>query len=288
MSKFTRNLAYLAAAFSVLAVNANAIPKFHHIRDVGKQLLPRLETNYVDCSEDQKKRLRTGFADAAALGNIAYNIDQSSTAFTHYLRGEDATQAKGLWSMVAANNDPTNAPYTFSVRCAKKDDADCKASRTGGASLAITDSQPDDGKHAREMKICDLFFTADQTKNNLDSKKYDGDKRGSWCQKGQHFKDFETAGHTLLHEMTHLDSLAQAAGMPNRGDKDNAHHGTDDVDGFGDDYVVAARGLLDAWVNHKDDLADGALKPFQNAENIAAAATEWWFIKSCGFKDISL
>lgn len=83
------------------------------------------------------------------------------------------------------------------------------------SSLAITDSAPqlDDGSY-REMKICPLFFTAANTKNNLDSKKYDGDKRGSWCQKGQHFKDFETAGHTLLHEMTHLDALAKAAGLP--------------------------------------------------------------------------
>lgn len=59
----------------------------------------------------------------------------------------------------------------------------------------------------------------------------------------------------------------------------DASHGTDDVDGFGDDYVSAARGLLDAWVNHRDDLAEGALQPFQNAENIAAAATgEYIFV----------
>lgn len=114
--------------------------------------------------------------------------------------------------MVAANNDPTNAPYTFSVRCAKADDAECN----GGTSLAITDAKPQDGDTTREMKICPLFFTADQTKNNLDSKKYDGDKRGSWCQLGQRFKDFETGGHTLLHEMTHLDALANAAGLPER------------------------------------------------------------------------
>lgn len=54
-------------------------------------------------------------------------------------------------------------------------------------------------------------------------------------------------------------------------------HATDDVDGFGDDYTAAARALLDAWVNHRDDLADGALKPFQNAESIAAAATGEYF-----------
>ena len=84
-------------------------------------------------------------------------------------------------------------------------------------------------------------------------------------------------------------------------------HGTDDVDGFGEDYTPAARELKNTWANNPDDLAPGALQPWQNAENIAAAATgmftlvlrrvmltnifpcvEWWFIKSCGFTDISL
>lgn len=83
-------------------------------------------------------------------------------------------------------------------------------------SLAITDSAPQDGDTTREMKICPLFFTSDATRYNLDSKVYQGNKRGSWCQPNQHFKDFETAGHTLLHEMTHLDALARAAGVPAR------------------------------------------------------------------------
>ena len=83
-------------------------------------------------------------------------------------------------------------------------------------SKTITDAKPQEGNKAREMTICPLFFRSDQTRNNLDSKKYDGNKRGSWCQLGQHFKDFETGGHTLLHEMTHLDALAKAAGLPAR------------------------------------------------------------------------
>jgi hypothetical protein len=113
--------------------------------------------------------------------------------------------------MVAANNNPENELYTFSVRCAKPDDAECK-----GASLALTDAKPQDGATPREMKICSLFFRSGLTKKNLDSKKYDGDRRGSWCQEGQRFRDFETGGHTLLHEMTHLDALAKAAGLPER------------------------------------------------------------------------
>lgn len=66
------------------------------------------------------------------------------------------------------------------------------------------------------MKLCPLFFTAAETANNLSSKAYNGDKRGSWCQTGQKFSDFETAGHTILHEMTHLDALGAAAGVPAR------------------------------------------------------------------------
>jgi hypothetical protein len=81
-------------------------------------------------------------------------------------------------------------------------------------SLAITDAAPQDGDTLREMKICPLFFTFAGTKNTLNSKTFDGDKDGSWCKSGQKFADFETGGHTLLHEMTHLDAVAKAAGLP--------------------------------------------------------------------------
>lgn len=182
--------------------------------------------------------------------------------------------------MVAASKDSKNTAYTFSIRCAKECLGDEKSS------LAITDSTPQSGTAPREMKICPLFFTAAQTRRNLDSRKHNGDKRGSWCQTGQQFADFETAGHTLLHEMTHLDALAKAAGLPARTEDDFTSHATDDVAIYGNDYVKAARLFLLDWVAMK--FPDDALKPFQNAENIAAAATEWWFIKKCHFTEISL
>lgn len=59
------------------------------------------------------------------------------SSFTHYLRSEDGGLAKSLWSMVAANNDPTNAPYTFSVRCAKDDDTGCKAPKGGRGQRSV-------------------------------------------------------------------------------------------------------------------------------------------------------
>ena len=134
MSPSLKSLAGLAAMLAALQVGASTIPKGPGLtaRDSAK-LSRRMEINYLDCSDDQKTKLGIDFADATALAGIAFSLDdQSATAFTHYLRPEDADSAKSLWSMVAANNDPTNAPYTFSVRCGKPDDADCKAPRKGG------------------------------------------------------------------------------------------------------------------------------------------------------------
>ena len=71
------------------------------------------------------------------------------------------------------------------------------------------------------MLICPLFFTAAETANDLESKSYQKNpgRRDppSWCGPGQRFADFETSGHTLLHEMTHLDAVGAAAGLSPRG-----------------------------------------------------------------------
>lgn len=110
-------------------------------------------------------------------------------------------------------NDPSNAPYQFIMRCVDS----CTGDEAGSPTFADTDLAPAiDDVPRREIEICPLFFTAAQTANNLDSKTYDGDEPGSWCQTAQKFVDFETAGHTILHEMTHLDAVGVAAGMPER------------------------------------------------------------------------
>ncbi|EJD37544.1 hypothetical protein AURDEDRAFT_173402 [Auricularia subglabra TFB-10046 SS5] len=262
MSRSPKTLMLSGMIVLAMAAHVSATPR--------PVLLPRDAKNFVDCSASQKTKINTALADAAKLANIAATeIDRSSTAFKHYLRDEDGDSAVKMWSMVAANNDPTNPPY----------------------SLAITDAAPQDGDTLREMKICPRFFSPQQreTKNDLNSKKYDKGKRGSWCQDGQHFRDFETAGHTILHEMTHLDALGKAAGVDSHQDASGlTTHGTDDVGGFGNEYVSAAREFLDAWVDDPGSLDPNAIKPWQNAENLAAAATEWWFIKQCGFTNIDL
>lgn len=80
MSGLHSCLISLAAVTAILTIGANAVPTSHGPRDVAQTVFSRLETNFVDCSDDEKSRLQTGFADAAALGNIALGMDQSSTA----------------------------------------------------------------------------------------------------------------------------------------------------------------------------------------------------------------
>lgn len=78
MTSTTARMACIAAA--ILSFNRLAIasPTPHFSRDVRHSLAPRFAVNYVDC-DTQKSKLETSFADAAALANIAFDMDQSRT-----------------------------------------------------------------------------------------------------------------------------------------------------------------------------------------------------------------
>ena len=62
-------------------------------------------------------------------------------------------------------------------------------------------------------------------------------------------------------------------------------HGTDDVTGLSKVYQTAARQLKQLWDDGRQP--DGAITPVENAESLAAAATEWYFSDRCGFHDIT-
>lgn len=62
-------------------------------------------------------------------------------------------------------------------------------------------------------------------------------------------------------------------------------HGTDDVNGLSKVYQTAARQLKQLWDDGKQP--DRAITPVENAESLAAAATEWYFSDRCGFRDIT-
>jgi hypothetical protein len=96
--------------------------------------------------------------------------------------------------------------------------------------------------------------------------------------------DLQDKGHTLLHEITHLDSFGVQARFPEAAkEKDGKtffkYHGTDDWEG--NSRTSNARKLLGSS-------AKGRPETWQNAESLAAAATEIYAMRVCSIKDISL
>jgi len=69
------------------------------------------------------------------------------------------------------------------------------------------------------MLVCPLFFkdSSSETKNDISTRKFEKPLRGkdnSWCAPGNNFLWYEIAGHTILHEMTHLDVVGKSADLP--------------------------------------------------------------------------
>ena len=86
----------------------------------------------------------------------------------------------------------------------------CKETDACKDALAVTDAAPLTDSFTPILRLCPLFFKDPRTENFLESKstkRNPGRRDNSWCQPGQPFSFFETAGHTFLHEMTHLDQL---------------------------------------------------------------------------------
>ena len=176
----------------------------------------------------------------------------------------------------------------FIITCKETDD--CKDS------LALTDAKPNKDGFTAKIRLCPKFFTDDRTKNFLTSKsvkRNPGRRDDSWCQPDQPFKFFETASHTFLHEMTHLNQLGVEAGLfpDNKGADDT--HGTEDIYQIAQGYdrgspEKSSRKLKDNWVKYDKDNKNKKpeLQRTENAESYAAAATEFWFQSRCGWDAI--
>ena len=92
----------------------------------------------------------------------------------------------------------------FIISCEETDECD--------KSFAVTDVAPITDSFTPTIRLCPLFFTSPMTANSLGSKEVQrnpGRRDNSWCQPNEPFTFFETAGHTFLHEMTHLDQLGR-------------------------------------------------------------------------------
>ena len=130
-----------------------------------------------------------------------------SFRFKHYFEpGDYTSHVRTMFDLIRQINNP-NPPYQFIVTC--KETPICGGKR---GSLAVTDALPRSNDFIPRIRLCPRFFdpNSPETRYNLasrDFKKNPSRRDNSWCQPGKSFPFFETAGHTILHELTHLDEI---------------------------------------------------------------------------------
>ncbi|MCJ1467193.1 hypothetical protein MMC07_005816 [Pseudocyphellaria aurata] len=237
--------------------------------------LTKRANTFVGCNDDQRNKAGQALADMANLALHAY--DEAGTekyGFKHYFKDDELDTFKTAMSAISENNDPTNAPYNFIVNCDPTGDVADSCDEDGG-SYAITDSTvPANDNDYKSIWLCPLFFTGDDTKNNLPNTE-DADQLQAWCNQ-KDYTFFPTAGHTLLHEVTHLDAVAKIF-LPDDANGEG-QHGTEDF-AQGSKPIFDAR-RLKVMVDN-DPNRDDVPAPRFNAESYAGAATELWAQKFC-------
>ena len=237
--------------------------------------------------------LEQAYADARALAASGQNVDVANKGFTHYFGGEETNAQhdhfKRMLSLIADNNNH------YSIRFECEDIPDC----ANAQSVFVTDATPGNAGDVKSIQVCPRFWIAPTTKFLLpDDSKTDppsppyhpkNEAQQGYCRKSPQGDDanvsartaqyYATAGMSMLHELTHLDTLASQAGLqanPSEGNR----HGTDDIqDGC---ELDGARAFLQKYKNKNTQDAS----PDYNAESYAAAATEIYFMELCGISEI--
>jgi hypothetical protein len=151
-------------------------------------------------------------------------------------------------------------------------------------SLAFTDpSIADPADQLKKINLCRSFFTAPSTRfvlpdsqHNENSPPFRDLTSSGWCNKKSTANFFATIGHTILHELTHLDTLGKQTGLQVEVDEDtgkDVSHGASDL--TKDDEVRPAPCELAGARKYLTQYeADNTLgDPSYNAESHAAAAT---------------
>ena len=240
-----------------------------------------------------KSVLQKAYNDAGTLANQAQNVASDNKGFTHYFGGDLAsTQLTHFQDMMKGIASSDNN-YAIQFECEK-------TPACTSQSVFVTDASPGSATDVKVIQVCSSFWTAASTKyflydssNTSPSPPYrnnDASMQG-WCRKLTANGDsnvsarinqyFATAGHSVLHELTHLDSLAQLAGLEASTDPaDNGAHGTDDIQSNCE--LAGARSFLSDYIAGNT----GGSSPDYNAEGYAAAATEIYFMNLCGFSEI--
>ncbi|KAI9862284.1 MAG: hypothetical protein M1813_004760 [Trichoglossum hirsutum] len=212
------------------------------------------------------------YNEALTLANAGLSLGATDPPFTHYFIGTQ--QLNSLHAMFGAIVG-TSPVFSVNFVCTN-DPNECTNA------VAVTDASPSTGPNdVKQITICDSFWTYistrfllyDQSQGLNPGVPFRDNTAGGWCPPAYTNVNFlGTAGHTILHELTHLDALGGIVGL----DPDNiGSRGTSDVQQ--DCELNGARNYL------VDYIADPTLSsPDYNAESYAAAATEKYFTDLCG------
>lgn len=229
--------------------------------------------------------LRQAYADARTLAGKAQSVPSDNKGFTHYFGGTGADVQLDHFKKMMAAVSSDNKYYSITFECKNRPSCTDK-------SVLVTDATVGGPNDAKTIEVCDNFWTAASTKYLLPDEQKTSPSppyrsKTQWCPKRAANGDsnvsqrnnqfYANAGHSILHELTHLSALAEMAGLTA---DDDGRYGTLDVQGQCE--LSGARQFLKDYVA---DETDGT-SPDYNAESYAAAATEIWFMDLCGFSQI--
>jgi len=221
--------------------------------------------------------LQQAYSDAVTLAEMAQNVDISDLGFTHYFGGAGVALQHTHFVTTMGSITSSQNRYTIEFDCAKN--SLCK-----GQIVFFIDASPGTSTDKKMITACSEFWTSAASRYLLGSntkttpsppyRSRDVDDRRGWCTKTTVKNDpnvsdrlnqyFATAGHSVLHELTHLDALAEAAGLD--ANPDDNTHGTDDDQKHCE--LKDARAWLKTYMGKA-----GNPSPDYNAESYAAAAT---------------
>ncbi|KAF8242093.1 hypothetical protein K440DRAFT_674456 [Wilcoxina mikolae CBS 423.85] len=271
---FIFQCATIIAALGINLCNARPAPE---------DLYPGIK--YTDCSAHQIKHLQTAQGEMIELAEHALAMAskgkdyETNKGYTHYFRKDEADDLRFYKKAMELFSDTKDAkrPYSWEFKC-HKDQKECDGVGHKTQSFMVTDARPEEKGQPRRIDVCPLFFNDERTKRSI--------HETDFCQHPESKKlmKWETGAHTLIHELTHLDSFGKLCGLPNVQDGDFWSHDTIDYgtnSPAGDARKLAAKPPKNPPKNTKP-------KPFENAENYAASATEVWVMAKCGVKDVPL
>ncbi|QIW98396.1 hypothetical protein AMS68_003914 [Peltaster fructicola] len=228
------------------------------------------------------------------MADAASTLASDNAGFTHYFGGKNTdvqfTHFKQMMAAIAS----TEEHFSFQFEC--RDTPTCSSVR----SAMVADANVADATTRRTIQVCPRFWTATSSLYLLPREESYAvtpyREHETWCEKTKRGNDadlsgrenqwYATAGHTVLHELTHLDALARQAGLVP--DPKTNMHGTEDPQDSnkikGETCELAgARNFLEKYKETKDpDFSS----PDYNAESYAAAATEIYFMKECKFSQV--